>query len=213
MPKGARKGENRFKGSQVAGVEARVEHLEDHVVPKVKAMCDLVYIPNKTAFQKMCAEVFNENLPVNMKGITHRAIASNPKYWSIVGAVYHSYYDSDDSKSLDDLKKEAVRKLGDKEKVEDLERERKLLTQENEALKAFIAKSKLQDKTPTENTAIDHEVVNNLIATIDFLVKATEGIVDINKEKRSITNLALDINGVLSKSISSTYFDILEGKL
>ncbi len=68
-------------------------------------------------------------------------------------------------------------------------------------------------KTTTENTAIDHEVVNNLIATIDFLVKATEGIVDINKEKRSITNLALDINGVLSKSISSTYFDILEGKL
>ncbi|KHT38502.1 hypothetical protein [Vibrio sinaloensis] len=213
MPKGAKKGENRFKGSQVAGVEARALRFEEHVVPKMKAMCDLVHIRNKTAFQKMCAEIFNENLPINMKEITHRAIATNPKYWGIVGAVYHSYYDADGSKPLDALKKEAVRKLGDKEKIENLEQERKLLTQENEALKTYIAKNKLQDKTPTENTAIDHEMVNNLIATIDFLVMATEGIVDINKEERSITNLALDINSVLSKSISSTYFDILEGKL
>ncbi|HIF6108283.1 TPA: hypothetical protein ACX3HW_001907 [Vibrio parahaemolyticus] len=213
MPKGAKKGQNRFKDSQVAVVEARALRFEDHVVPKMKAMCDLAHIPNKTAFQKMCAEVFNENLPVNMKEITHRAIATNPKYWGIVGAVYHSYYNSDCSKSLDALKKEAVKKLGDKEKIENLEQKIKLLIQENEALKTYIAKHKFQDKAPVENTAIDQEVINNLIATIDFLVIATEGVVDINKEERSITNLALDINDVLPKSISSTYFDILEGKL
>ncbi|MEZ8155150.1 hypothetical protein ACED66_02860 [Vibrio splendidus] len=213
MPKGAKKGENRFKGSQDANIRARVLRFEEHVVPRMKAMCDVVHIPNKTAFQKLCAETFNDNIPVNMKEITHRAIATNEKYWSIVGAVYHSYYDSDDSKPLSILKKEAVRKLGDKEKVEALEKERKLLTQENEALKAYIAKSKLQDKVPTESATIEHEVVNHLIATIDFLITATEGIVEVNKEERSITNLALDINGALSKSISCTYFDILEGKL
>ncbi|HIF9209133.1 TPA: hypothetical protein ACX6QM_002374 [Photobacterium damselae] len=213
MPKGARKGENRFKRTQDASIETRVLRFEEHVVPKMKAMCDLVHIPNKTAFQKICADFFNENLPVNMKEITHRTIATNTKYWSIVGVVYYSYYDSDGSKSLNDLKKEAIRKLGDKEKVDKLEQERKSLTQENEALKAYIAKSKLQNKASDEKIAIDHEIVNNLIATIDFLITATEGIVDINKEERSITNLALDINGVLSKSISCTYFDILEGKL
>ncbi|MDP2515608.1 hypothetical protein Q8W15_00740 [Photobacterium damselae subsp. piscicida] len=213
MPKGARKGENRFKDSQDASVKTRVLRFEEHVVPKMKAMCDLVHIPNKTAFQKICAEVFNENLPVNMKEITHRAIATNAKYWSIVGIVYYSYYDSDDSKSLNFLKKEAVKKLEDKEKVEKLEQEKKSLAQENLALKAYISKSKLQDKASDENTTINHEVVNNLIATIDFLITATEGIVDINKEERSITNLALDINSVLSKSISCTYFNILEGKL
>ncbi|HGY9583302.1 hypothetical protein REH81_25685 [Vibrio rotiferianus] len=213
MPKGAKKGENRFKGSQDESVEARALRFEEYVVPKMKAMCDLAYIPNKTAFQKICAEVFNENLPVNMKKITHRAIATNTKYWGIVGTVYHSYYDSAGSKTLSVLKNEAVRKLEDREKVEKLEQERKFLTQENEALKLYIAKNKLQDKAPTENTAIDHKIINNLIATINFLITATEGIVEINKEERSITNLALDINGVLSKPISCTYFDILEGKL
>lgn len=213
MPKGAKKGENRFKSTQDAKVEARVLRFEEHVVPKMKAMCDLVHIPNKTAFQKICAQVFNENLPINMKEITHRAIATNVKYWGIVGVVYHSYYDSDDSKSLSELKKEAVRKLGDKEKIDKLEQERKLLTQENDALKAYITKNKLQDKATTENSAIDHEIVNNLMATIDFLITATEGIVEVNKKERSITNLALDINSVLSKSISCTYFDALEGKL
>lgn len=213
MTKGAKKGENRFKNSQTTTVEARAIRFEEYVVPKVKAICDYTYIPNKTAFQKLCSNIFNENLPINMKEITHRAIATNTKYWSIVGTVYHSYYNSDDSKSLDALKKEATRKLSDKNTLEALEQEQKQLTQENKALKTYIAKSKLQDKTPYENTGVDLEVVNNLIATIDFLVKATEGVVDINKEGRSITNLALDINGVLSKSISSTYFDIVDGKI
>ncbi len=213
MPKGAKKGENRFKDSQDASVEARVLRFEEHVVPKMKAMCDLVYIPNKTTFQKMCMEVFNENLPVNMKKITHRAIANNKKYWVIVGAVYHYHYEQNDSKSLSKIKKEAINKFNHKENLEVLEHKIKSLTQEKEALNTYIAKNKLQDKTPTANTVINHDIINNLIATIDFLITATEGIVEINKEERSITNLALDINGVLSKSISSTYFDIISGKL
>ncbi|WP_315919945.1 hypothetical protein [Vibrio fluvialis] len=123
MPKGAKKGENRFKASQIAEVESRVRRFEEHVVPKMKAMCDLVHIANKTAFQKICAQVFNENLPVNMKEITHRAIATNTKYWSIVGAVYHFYYDANNSKSLYDLKNEAVITLGNKEKIDKMEQE------------------------------------------------------------------------------------------
>ncbi|MEZ8147716.1 hypothetical protein [Enterovibrio norvegicus] len=213
MPKGAKKGENRFKGTQDAGVELRIKHFEEYVVPKMKAMCDIVHFPNKTAFQKMCAKTFNESLPVNMKNITHRAIANNPRYWCIVGAVYHSYYRSDDSKPLDILKKDAVIKLGNIERIEGLEREKSSLKQENSALKAFIVKNDIQEKKPAQNTLISHEVVNDLIAIIDFLVKATEGVVDINKEERSITNLALDINSTLSKSISCTYFDVLEGKI
>ncbi|EHH1049897.1 cell division protein ZapB [Vibrio parahaemolyticus] len=212
MPKGALKGENRFKASQKAGINGRVQRLKEVVVPKMKALCESVHFPNKTAFQKMCAEVFNENLPVNMKCITHRTLATNSAYWVIVGSVYHRYYNSDDSKSLNALRKEALDKLDTKEKIEELEQKNKQLTQENGALKRYIATSKYENKAPVDETDVTYDDINNLIATIDFLVKATEGIVFVDKEKRTITNLALDIHGVLSKSISCTYFDILEGK-
>lgn len=212
MPKGALKGENRFKASQKAGINGRVQRLKEVVVPKMKALCESVHFPNKTAFQKMCAKVFNENLPVNMKCITHRTLATNSAYWVIVGSVYHRYYNSDDSKSLNALRKEAIDKLDTKEKIEELEQKNKQLTQENDALKRYIATSKYENKAPIDETVVTYDDINNLIATIDFLVKATEGIVFVDKEKITITNLALDIHGVLSKSISCTYFDILEGK-
>ncbi|ELA7569900.1 hypothetical protein Q8E16_002707 [Vibrio alginolyticus] len=212
MPKGAIKGENRFKASQKAGINARVQRLKEVVAPKMKALCESVHFPNKTAFQKMCAEIFNENLPVNMKCITHRTLATNSTYWVIVGSVYHRYYNYDDSKSLNALRKEALDKLDTKEKIEELEQKNKQLTKENDALKKFIAAGKYENNSPVDEAAVTHDDINNLIATIDFLLKATEGIVFVDKEKRTMSNLALDIQGVLSKSISSTYFDILEGK-
>ena len=64
MPKGAKKGENRFKEAQVAAVEARVSRFEEHVVPRMKTICDHSDIPNKTTFQKLCMDVFNDDLPI-----------------------------------------------------------------------------------------------------------------------------------------------------
>ena len=82
-----KKGKTVFKGAQTAAVEARVSRFQEHVAPKMKTFCDYSYIPNKTTFQKLCMDVFNEDLPVNMKKITHRAIANNAKYWNIVGVI------------------------------------------------------------------------------------------------------------------------------
>lgn len=213
MPKGALKGENRFKASQITAINGRVQRIKDIVVPKMKALCDSVHFPNKTTYQKMCAEIFNENLPINMRAITHRTLATNSTYWVIVGSVYHKYYDSDDSKSLNSLRKEALQSLNSQEKIEVLEQKNRLLMLENNALKKHISTKKHENKIPIDEKTISPNDINNLIATIDFLVKATEGIVTIEKEKRTITNLALDVHGVLSKSVSGTYFDILEGKL
>ncbi|EIZ1548381.1 hypothetical protein B5X20_RS03500 [Vibrio parahaemolyticus] len=212
MPKGALKGQNRFKGTQEANISFRVKRLEEHVVPQMKAICDNAHIPNKTKFQKFCADVFNKDLPLNEKKITQRTIASNDKYWSIVGAVFHSYYDPKNATTLEALRKEGLNVLNDKMRIEELQSERNRLQKENEALNRYIAKSKLEHKSPTESSVMDNKTVNNLIATIDFLIKATDGVVSIDKETRTITNLADDINGELHKTISSTYFDILEGK-
>lgn len=211
MPKGALKGENRFKKSQENNISFRVNRFEKHVVPEMKALCDLSYIPNKTKFQKLCAEVFNKNLPLNEKKITHRTIASNQNYWKIVGAVYYSYYDSDNSIDLETLKKEGLNKLKDKEKISELQSENRRLQKEKEALKHYIAKSKLKHKSPVESSLMDQESINNLIATIDFLIKATDGVVEVDKKARTIINHADDINGKLNSSISATYFNILEG--
>ncbi len=61
--KGAKKGENRFKSSQEAKVKARLERVKEVVLPKIMAILDFTHFKNKTKFQEMCAEIFNENLP------------------------------------------------------------------------------------------------------------------------------------------------------
>lgn len=213
MSKGAKKGENRFKKSQDESVSFRINRLKDHVVPEIKAICDHTYIKNRTKFLKMCTIIFNNDLPVNEKKITHRTIDNNAKYWRIVGKVYHYYYDAKSVKTLESLKNEGVNKLKNIERLENIKAENNKLHEEINTLKKYIANYKIEKTTETTHSDIDLNLIFNLISTIDFLINATDGVVEINKEDRTITNLALDINGTLSKSISSSYFDFIEGKL
>tara|TARA_R110001592_G_scaffold166457_2_gene401524 strand:+ start:10286 stop:10939 length:654 start_codon:yes stop_codon:yes gene_type:complete len=212
MTKGAKKGENRFLSSQNDKINSRIKRLNEIVSPKMKSMCESAYFPNKTAYQKMCAKVFNEDLPVNMECITHRTIATNAKYWQILGLIYHTYFDSENATNLASMKKNALNKLSAQEDMDKQKQENNRLSAEVNALKAYIAKAKLsQNPLPVPNLKHKPESINNLIATIDFLIKATDGIVEIDKKNRTITNLIDDINGLLSPQISNTYFQFLEG--
>jgi hypothetical protein len=212
MSRGAKKGDNRFKQTQIELTNSRIKRLKNVVAPKMKSMCESVYFPNKTSYQKMSANMFNENIPLNMQKITHRTIATNPEYWIILGTIYHTFFDSKNATSLAEMKKKALNKMEAQEDITETKKQIKNILIENNALKTFIAKSNLkQNQFPESNTQHTNETINNLIATIDFLIKASDGVVEVDRNIRSITNLTDDLNGVLSSKISNTYFNILEG--
>lgn len=213
MTRGAKKGENRFKDAQTRLVEERLHRIKNIVEPKIKAMCNITYFPNKTKFQKMCAQIFNEDIPKGMKKITQRTIATNQRYWLILGSIYHRYYNEEDSKSLKDMKRNALSKLTANEEIEDLRKTVVNLKIENQALKDCISKLKLNQKSVSCKKHIGHsEDITNLVVIIDYLIKSTADIVVVNRNARTITNMANDINGLIPKKFTNTYFNIIEGK-
>ena len=207
MSKGAKKGENRFKASQKAKIAARVQRIEDVVVPAMKTYLDLVHFNNKTKFQELCANTFNKDLPVNMSGISRRTIANAP-YWEKLGTIYYSHYEDDGNVSLKDVKNKALTSFSEIKKAEKLEQEIANLTAQNGALIKAIGEAKLSPKLiqngkGSENLQID---IDHLICVIDFLIKASDGIVEIDKTQKTITNLADDLHGKLSSIFANTYF-------
>lgn len=205
--KGAKKGENRFKISQEARVKARLYRIQEIVIPKIKSYMDLIHFKNKTKFQEMCAEVFNEDLPLNMKIITRRTISNSP-YWNELGPIYYRHYNDGEYSDLETIKARAINSFSDVEKREELEREVSNLNLQNEALMKAIGEAKLSSKSIEDNTFSQElkQDLNDLICVIDFLVKATEGIVVIDKKNNKIINMADDLHGELHPKFSKTYF-------
>lgn len=207
MGKGAKKGENRFKNSQEAKIQARLQRIHEIVIPKVKSYLDLIHFKNKTKFQEMCAEIFNEDLPVNMKVISRRTIANRP-YWNEVGPIYYRHYGDDHHSDLEIIKTKALNSFSEMEKRANLEREISNLTLQNEALIKAVGEAKLSSKNIEGSNSLQElkQDLYDLICVIDFLVKATEGIVVIDREKNIIINMADDLDGKLPSRISKAYF-------
>jgi hypothetical protein len=207
MTKGAKKGENRFKTSQEARIQARLQRIQEIVIPKMKSYLDLIHFKNKTKFQEMCAEVFNEDLPVNMKVISRRTIANSP-YWNELGPIYYLHYGDDQHSDLETIKAKALNSFSDMEKREELEREISNLTIQNEALIKAIGEAKLSSKSIEDSNSLQKlkQDLDDLICVIDFLVKATEGIVVVDKENNTIINMADDLHGKLPSQFAKTYF-------
>lgn len=212
MGKGAKKGENRFKASQSANIQARLQRIRGVVIPRMKTYLDLTHFKNKTKFQEMCVTVFNEDLPVNMKQITRRTIANSP-YWKELGPIFYKHYDNGPQNDLEAIKEKALNSFSEIEKRESLEQEISNLTLQNEALAKAIGEAKLSPKTLGDNGSAQQlkADINDLICVIDFLIKASEGIVIVNREDRSITNLADDLQGDLSSKFAKTYFKHVVG--
>jgi len=207
MGKGAKKGENRFEATQKANVKDRLDRISNVVIPRMKTYLDLTHFKNKTQFQKMCATVFNEDLPVNMMPITRRTIANFP-YWKELGPIFYKHYDNSPQNDLEALKTKALSSYSEIEERESLEQKISNLTLQNEALAKAIGEAKLSPKAAEDNYSVQQlsEDINDLICVIDFLIKASEGIVVVNREERTITNLADDLHGELSSKFSKSYF-------
>lgn len=214
------KKKSNFSASQQKNVDYRLNRIKEVVEPKMRAICENSYFKNVTSFRKVCADIFNESLPVGDKKITYRTIGTAP-YWDALGAVYYSYFSKDNNE-----KKYMVASLTNDianwDKFDAMEQERKkLLLQleeksneisllENTLLNSNI--NPLSVNTP-KGDGKHQEVIANLMATINWLLERTEDMIIIDKEKSQIIDLSVDQNGTLNPSISNTYFQLSSGEV
>ena len=218
--RGAKKGENRFAKSQQEKVQFRLKRIQDLVVPTVKTICLNTYFKNVTAFRKACANIYNENLPIENNKISYRTIARAP-YWNELGIIYYSYFSEDSSKKslsittmscnieasqVHDSMVKTAKEL--QCKIEEQNKQIELL--ESTLLNSSINPLAHDDKGVS---AESQEAIANLMATINWLLERTDGFFEINKEAKKIIDLSDDINGILDTNISHTYFALAAGDI
>jgi len=211
--RGAKKGENRFSKSQQGKVSFRTNRIKSVVVPKMRSICEKTHFKNVTSFRKMCAEVFNADLPIGEKNITYRTFRNSP-YWEEVGTIFHAFYSDSDNGEVNTMimslmQSEEVDKL--KVAIKDKDEEIALLSEAllNTGSINHVAledkKGSIADNNPKE--------IDNLVAMINWFIEHTKDIITVDCDNRQIRDESDDINGDMDKRISETFFEYLDGQL
>ncbi|WP_412515096.1 hypothetical protein [Vibrio cyclitrophicus] len=217
--RGAKKGENRFANSQKEKINIRTDCIKQVVAPKIRAICENTHFKNVTSYRKVCAVIYNAELPAGEREITYRTIARSP-YWDVLGGIYHSFFTHETESKVNGM----LNSLAILEEVDDLKLQVKkandLLLQKDVDLKTMESVllncgefNPLSLTQNIEGPLYDLEVITNLVATINWLVERTDDVIEINKKSKEIRDLSDDFNGVLDKRISKTFFDYLDGNL
>lgn len=215
--RGARKGENRFSNSQQKKIAFRLERIKSVVIPKMRSICEKSHFKNVTAFRKMCAEVYNSELPTSVSQITYRTFGNSP-YWEEVGPVYHFYYSSSDNSVIDGM----LMSLSHSDEVYKLTLELKNKEEELAVLSETLLNTGNVNPLAIDNkkglnaaniSSDEFTRIDNLAATINWLIERSDDIITIDREKRLIRDESDDYDGELDRNLSSTFFDYLEGKL
>ncbi|MFS1413668.1 hypothetical protein BCU70_08730 [Vibrio sp. 10N.286.49.C2] len=211
--RGAKKGQNRFSKSQQAKVSYRTKRIKDIVCPKVRAICENTHFKNVTAFRRVCAEIYNSNLPIAEKEISYRTLGKSP-YWDELGAIFYSFYSDTKKQEVSSM----VRSLEKLEEIDKLKIEIEQKNQEIMVLSDALLQNENINPLALENKTTlmpksNQESIDNLIATINWLVQRSEDIITIDHVNRDIVDLSDDFHGTLDKRISKTFFDYLENKL
>ncbi|HCG8135417.1 TPA: hypothetical protein NKA48_002541 [Vibrio parahaemolyticus] len=207
--RGAKKGQNRFAKSQQDRVCSRLKRIKEIVCPKIRAICENTHFKNVTAFRKVCAELYNTGLPVTEKNISYRTLGNSP-YWDELGAIYYSFYSDNKQPEVISM----VRSLEKLAEIDELKAEIKKKNKEIHCLSQAIVQNKsinplAREKKTTEPSNYQ-DSIDNLVATINWLIKRSEDIIIIDRKNRDIIDLSDDFNSSLDKKISKTFFDYLE---
>lgn len=109
MSKGAKPGQNRFADAQKRHQDYRTTRIKDEVIPKLKAFVGKASFSGVTPFSRFCAELYNEDLPVNEKKIGYRTLVQSTQYWTLLGPIYYKNWDS--SGNMEQKKDKLVGKL------------------------------------------------------------------------------------------------------
>lgn len=212
MPRGAKPGENRFKGAQKALTAFRCSRLKDVVAPKLKALSAHTSISSINKYCSLAAEIYNEDLPVNEQPISYRRLKQSEQYWSIVGPVYYRYFDK--KKNLEDFKKSSGDALNN-QRIADLQRQVDRFKAENNALRLSLggipSDSKKTDMGDHERYLRD---IENMGRIIEILI-AKYGVVEVDLDGVALRDLADDLEdseGMLPRDTVESYIRWLQNK-
>lgn len=209
MPRGAKKGENRFSDAQTKKQKFRIDRIKTHVIPRLKALAGKVSINGRTPFCKLCADIYNEDLPVNEAPIGYRTLEQNTKYWEILGATYYTYWGTNEEVSA-----HRKRVMGALTTIESnkLKEENKRLNQENDALRAALrahgaeeAPQSLPSETPDSVRTSDFDRV---CCALKIIIDASEEIFELHEDELKITSNLTDLNpddGLVPKALAEPF--------
>lgn len=210
MPRGSKKGVNPFKTSQVAKVDYRVKRIKEVVIPKIKAMAPHVDISSINKYAKLVCEIYNTELPVSEKPLGLRTVTQNFSYWKLLGAIYYQLFDS--NSDLISFKNSVIQS-DNKHEIQDLKIKIDRLTAENIALKSALSSTTMLSQSVDAENNIGSAREESLCKLIDKLINASDGVIQVDLEKRTIHDLADDLRskeGILPIGILAPYFDYLK---
>jgi len=176
MPRGSKKGENRFKASQEAKVDFRLKRIEETVVPRLKAIAPHVDIPSVNKYSKLVCEIFNTDLPISEKKLSVRTVSNNALYWKILGTVYYQCFET--KTDLESFK-DSVLQSDKQHKLSELIEENERLVAENAALKSALTSVPVVqvDESISFQTSSPSINENYLCKIIDKLIAAADGVI------------------------------------
>lgn len=213
MAKGAKPGENRFKGAQILLVSYRSERLREIVAPKLRTLSANINVNSLNKFLKLASDTYNDDLPINEKPISPDTIKKNNDYWKIIGPIYFRSFAN--KENLDAFKKSAVSSLNS-QKVKELETELKVLKSENDMFKSQISFENLIALSEVDNDKDNHlKDIDSLCKIIKHLIKLSGGVISVSKEDMVIRDLSDDLegkNGMLPKEIVEPYLRWLKDR-
>ncbi|HGM4964635.1 TPA: hypothetical protein ACKP0L_002941 [Pseudomonas putida] len=135
MSKGAKKGQNRFAGSQQRNRDYRITRIKEEVIPKLKAFVGKTSFDGITPYSRFCAELYNDGLPVNEKKIGYRTLVQSTDYWALIGPIFYKHWDS--AGNMESKKEKLVGKLA-VQRADQLQAEAERLRKEVEALRSAL---------------------------------------------------------------------------
>ncbi|NRP09354.1 MULTISPECIES: hypothetical protein [unclassified Marinobacterium] len=212
MPRGAKPGENRFKGAQKALTKYRLNRLKDIVVPKLRALAAHTSISSINKFCSLAADIYNEDLPVNENPISYRRLNQSKDYWAIVGPVYYQHFAK--KKNLEDFKASSTSTLNS-QRVNELDKQIERLQAENRALRLSLGSlPKSPEKADTGDSERSQRDIDNMGKVIELLI-AKYGVVEVDLEGIALRDLADDleeVEGMLPKDVVESYIRWLKNK-
>lgn len=210
MARGAKKGENRFKGSQQQRKDFRLDRIRNHVIPRLKTLIGRVTFDGKTPFCKVCADIFNEDLPVNEKNMGYRTFEQNPDYWGKVGTLYFQHWATNDE--LKTHKERVVHALTAKASGS-LRAENKRLKDENEALRAALRAHGVEERqheliSDSEDSYGKSADFDRVCRALEIVIEASDEIFEIHEDERKITSNLYDLgpaDGLVPKALAEPF--------
>ncbi|MFT2159699.1 hypothetical protein [Pseudomonas putida] len=187
MSKGAKPGQNRFAGAQKRHRDYRVTRIKDEVIPKLKAFAGKTSFDGVTPFSRFCAEVYNDDLPVNEKKIGYRTLVQSKEYWALLGPIYYKFWDS--AGSMESKKDKIVGKLA-VQRADQLQAEADRLKKENDALRSALRTHGASPAPLPDTKQIDQGFMSKFDKTcraLKLVLDASEGMFTVDMSAKKIT--------------------------